>query len=357
MFQAWSHLFRPCAAVTSFQPRFSLAGKLSGNGLPVAIGEHEALLLMLLLFLEMVDAWLHGSYQREQMAVLPVDVRYTVVHLPQVSTTRLAREPTPSTCTSAEVTVTAHPATSAWAERASRAPAASVLLSPGKLVWLVQLLRCGRAGGRVGGRAGGWAGGWAGGRADAFSPVTAPKKTTVVYVCSTAGRQLIGLLCYDRCPSGYTMVLGALRCALNWLVSSPEPNAANARHPVHCSHFDPVPALLLLQAPAGNSAPAGTPTRASPASRLGTQRAAADTLPPVPPAGAHAPAGAPTWERRATLVAPPAARAAAASGACAGPNAAADGELLGDQELGLQCVHGGGTAPTAAAELPPSIAG
>ena len=36
-------------SISSFQPRFSLAGKLTGNGLPVAIGEPWALLPLVLL--------------------------------------------------------------------------------------------------------------------------------------------------------------------------------------------------------------------------------------------------------------------------------------------------------------------
>ena len=41
--------------------------------------------------------------------------------------------------------------------------------------------------------------------------------TRVSVVCSPGGLQQVGLLCYQPCPSGYTMVLGAcMPCIYEW---------------------------------------------------------------------------------------------------------------------------------------------
>ena len=122
------------------------------------------------------------------------------------------------------------------------------------------------------------------------------------------------------------------------------PNQAHSRQRSP-SHPQPLSLIPSLQALAGRTVPAATPMRVCLASRLDTQRAAAATLPLGPPAGARAPVGVPIWEPPATLAAPLKERAAAASGARAGPTAAADGELPGKQCvcMGRCCsVWGGG---------------
>ena len=91
-------------------------------------------------------------------------------------------------------------------------------------------------------------------------------------------------------------------------------------------HYGTLVFVNLIQARAGRSARRATTTSAPFASTTATPPAAPATPAWGLYAGDRAAAGAPTWAPPATAVGTPRARAAAASGASAGPAAAADGE-------------------------------
>lgn len=179
-----------------------------------------------------------------------------------------------------------------------------------------------------------------------------------VPVRSGSNRQLVGLLCYDACPSGYDMVLGACRVALlpgasggeggcmRYVVVWPVP-AQQCAYQVPSHYSTPAPPMSVAGTCWKRCSSGQTDGVVLFAYRRTIQTANLATRVWGPFVGADATATARTWAPHATAAAGPSARSVAADGAAAGPAAAGAGECQAKchaRQLGshTDAIHGTG---------------